>query len=130
MLQALLTQDPGLTRQLTAALPPGTQLGSNATMASEGAAAGAIAAATAAMGMHGAHAQGPSAEAGDEKVVEKRSASMLLGWANSAPNLLSVLHPPLQRLVLPVCSVQEHSPCCLTALCAVCADEFQGNLPH
>ena len=58
--QALLTQDPGLTRQLTAALPAGIQLASNATQAA------------------GAHVQDPDAELSDE-TIEKRSASMLLG---------------------------------------------------
>jgi hypothetical protein len=58
--QALLTQDPGLTRQLTAALPAGVQLAVNATQAA------------------GAQVQGPDAELSDE-AIEKRSASMLLG---------------------------------------------------
>ncbi len=57
--QALLTQDPGLTRQLTAALPAGAQLANNASQAI------------------GTHVQGPVADLSDE-MIEKRSASMLL----------------------------------------------------
>jgi len=67
LLQALLTQDPGLTRQLEAALPAGTKVGSNATLA---AGSGQLAV--------GVHAQNASAEL-DGEVVDKRSASMLLG---------------------------------------------------
>ena len=66
-LQALLMQDPGLTRQLEAALPAGTKVGSNATLA---AGSGQLAV--------GVHVQNASAEL-DEEVIDKRSASMLLG---------------------------------------------------
>ena len=71
--QALLIQDPGLTRQLASALPPGVQVASNATLAA------------------GTRAQSPAAEL-DNETIEKRSASMLLGYAAQSAQQ-SVLMP-------------------------------------